>query len=131
VNQNDFRRLAVLRLREARALRRSGFYAGAHYLSGHVVEYGLKACIAKQTERHDFPDRKKVIDSYMHELTRLVRMAGLDTLPNAEIAADPDFARNWAIVSDWTEESRYQMFRRLDAQRLYLAVASRHHGVLR
>lgn len=35
-----------------------GLYDGAYYLSGYAVEWALKACIAKNVKRYDFPDRK-------------------------------------------------------------------------
>ncbi|HLF84399.1 MAG TPA: HEPN domain-containing protein [Blastocatellia bacterium] len=58
MNRNDLKLLAVTRLREAKVLLANGEYSGAYYLAGYVVECALKACIAKRTKRHDFPDRK-------------------------------------------------------------------------
>jgi len=69
MNRHDLRELALIRLREARVLLKNGNYEGAYYLCGYVVECGLKACIAKQTRRYDFPDKKTVDESYTHDLT--------------------------------------------------------------
>ena len=58
MTRNDFQRLALLRVKESRALLQRGFYKGAYYLSGYAVECALKACIAKKTQRHEFPDKE-------------------------------------------------------------------------
>jgi len=68
MNRNDFQRLAELRLKEARVLLAAELPDGAYYLSGYAVECALKACIAKRTREHDFPEKKLVIDSHTHDL---------------------------------------------------------------
>jgi hypothetical protein len=50
---------------------------GAYYLAGFAVECALKACIAKQTLRHEFPDKKRAVESSSDELLPLVRLAGV------------------------------------------------------
>jgi HEPN domain-containing protein len=119
-----------VRLQEARVLLESGNSEGAYYLSGYAVECGLKACIAKQTKRHDFPDRKTVADSYTHDLARLVRVAGLEPALDQELRTDPIFRRYWTVVKDWSEESRYQRRTAQEARDLYQAISDRRHGVL-
>src|SRR5712692_7302814 len=64
MNRNDLRRLARIRLKEARVLLKAACYDGAYYLCGYAVECGLKACIAKATRRSEFPDLEKVKASY-------------------------------------------------------------------
>ena len=54
-NRRDFQRLARLRLRDARVLMRNGNSEAAYYLIGLAVECAVKACIAKNTRRYDFP----------------------------------------------------------------------------
>src|SRR5919106_3680906 len=44
----------------------AGEPSGAYYLAGYAVECGLKACIAKQVRRHEFPDRTTVNQSHTH-----------------------------------------------------------------
>jgi HEPN domain-containing protein len=119
-----------VRFQEARVLLQSGNSEGAYYLSGYAIECGLKACIAKQTKRHDFPDRKTVADSYTHDLARLVRVAGLEPALNQEMQTDAVFSRYWTVVKDWSEESRYQGRTAQEARDLYQAISDRHHGVL-
>ena len=68
MNRKDFHQLAELRLKEARALLAAEFPDGAYYLAGYAVECGLKACIAKRTREHDYPDKKLVNKSYTHDV---------------------------------------------------------------
>jgi hypothetical protein len=131
VNRDEFRRIAILRLKEARALLLGGHFSGAYYLTGYVVECGLKACIAKRTKRHEFPDKKLVEDSYTHDLVKLVKTAGLEPVLAADAAADSDFRDNWTTARAWKEDSRYKTYERQEASNIYLAVAGRKHGVLR
>lgn len=130
MNRDELRQIARMRLGDARALLRSGNYEGAYYLLGYVVECGLKACIARQTPRYDFPDRRTVSDSYTHNLMQLVRVAGLQPSLEAESSNYAAFGVNWGIVESWSEESRYERHTLQEARGLYTAITGRH-GVLR
>lgn len=130
MNRNDLRELALIRLREARVLLKNGNYEGAYYLSGYVIECGLKSCIAKQTRRYDFPDKRTVDKSYTHDLTTLVKTAGFELDLDKEMRSNPGFAVNWSIVKDWSEASRYEKHAEKEAQSLYSAVANGKQGVL-
>jgi HEPN domain-containing protein len=55
MNRRDFQKLALIRIADAQVLFQNGRYDAAYYLAGYAVECALKACIAKQTMRHDFP----------------------------------------------------------------------------
>ena len=131
MNRTDLQVLARLRAREARLLLRNRQYEGAYYLSGYVIEAALKACIAKQTQRHDFPDKSTVNESYTHDLKRLVRVAGLQPALDAELSRDRAFEVNWSLVKDWSEESRYERPTRTKAEDLHRAIIDRRHGVMR
>ena len=72
MNRKELQALSRVRLREARALARLGMNDGAYYLAGYCVECALKACIAKATVRHEFPDKKKADLSHTHNLRDLV-----------------------------------------------------------
>ena len=75
---------------------------------GYAIECALKAYIAKQTKRHDFPrDRKFVNDIYTHDLDKLLRVSGLEPEYRKEIKRNPSFELNWMIVKDWSEQARY------------------------
>jgi hypothetical protein len=131
MNRNDLRRLARIRLKEARVLLRAGCYDGAYYLCGYAAECALKACIAKATRRSEFPDLDKVKDSYSHKLPSLVKVAGLTTLLEAECVRDPTFTINWNIARDWSEQARYVQHAERKARDLYRAITERKHGVMR
>jgi hypothetical protein len=73
MNRNDLHRLSATRAREARVLLDNSCYDGAYYLIRYAVECALKACIAKETRRYDFPDKRTVVESYVHDLDRLVK----------------------------------------------------------
>lgn len=131
MNRNDLRRLARIRIKEARVLLREGCYDGAYYLCGYAVECGLKACIAKATRRSEFPDLEKVKASYTHDLTVLVKQAGLKSILETEAASDADFNRYWAVAKDWSEKARYIEHAERKARDLFRAVTDRQHGVMR
>lgn len=127
--RSDFRILAELRLDEARVLLRGRRPLGAYYLAGYAVECALKACIAKQRKRFEFPPRRKIIEQiYSHDLEALVETAGLGEQLKRHTEADRAFAANWEIVKDWNPESRYKTSG-LSGKDLYDAVSG-PNGVL-
>lgn len=65
-------------MHEAKILLDRRCWDKTHYLGGYAVECAIKACIAKLTERHEFPDREKTQGSYTHDLVRLLKTAELD-----------------------------------------------------
>jgi HEPN domain-containing protein len=131
VKRRDFQRLATIRLKEANTLLASGHWEGAYYLGGYVVECALKACIARQTERHDFPDKHRAQSSHTHRIKDLVRVAGIEEAAEAARKTDLQFAANWQVVEAWSEQSRYEPRMESDARNLLLALRDRKHGVLR
>lgn len=131
MNRADLQSIAKLRVKEARVLLDNRCYEGAYYLLGYAVECALKACIAKQTKRYDFPDRKLVQDSYVHDLEKLLNISGLKVLHQTQMQSDKIFEVNWATVKDWKEDKRYVVsISEAEARDLYLAVTERNHGVL-
>ena len=129
MNRQDLQNLALIRLREAEVLLNNNQYSGAYYLSGYVVECALKACIAKRTQQYDFPEKKIVDDSYTHDLTKLVRSAGLEI--NLQFRrSDPDFDPKWSVIKDWSEKSRYKEHSEQKARDIYSAITDPNHGVL-
>jgi HEPN domain-containing protein len=96
----DLQRLARIRIKEANVLLKNGCYEGAYYLAGYAVECALKACIAKQTQRHEFPDKKRVDDSHTHDLIKLIRVAKLENELDKEIELNSTFAAYWSLVEN-------------------------------
>jgi hypothetical protein len=131
MNRDDFRALARTRLREARTLRDRQLWSGCYYLTGFALECALKACIAGWTQRYDFPDKKRVDQSYTHDLAALVKVAGLEQALLTDSKASPALGRNWGFVKEWSVEARYN--RRVtaaEARALYRAVTQRRTGAL-
>jgi len=131
MNRNDLKEIAKIRLKEARTLLNNRNYDGAYYLCGYVIECALKACIAKQTKRYDFPNKRTVDESYTHNLTRLLKVAGLERYLDVEMRRNPKFALSWAVVKDWSEESRYEKHTSKEAQDLRSAIVNKRNGVLK
>jgi HEPN domain-containing protein len=130
VNRKDLQLLSRVRLAEARALLRSGHPDGAYYLAGYAVECALKACIAKTTQRHEFPEKRSVDASHTHNLRDLVRVAKLELPHSKEGKQDPAFLGNWDFVQRWSETSRYGRHDLESARRLIEAIGDRRHGVM-
>jgi hypothetical protein len=109
MNRADFQQLAELRVREAEALLKAGYFDGAYYLLGYAIECALKACIAKQTREYDFPpDRKAVEAIYKHNPNDLLKASILEREHDEARRGSSAFDANWKIVQGWTEQSRYQ-----------------------
>ena len=131
MNRTDLQRLARLREQEAKVLLDNGCFAGAYYLLGYAVECALKACIAKQIRRYDFPDRRLVNDSYTHDLEKLLNVSGMKSAMQSETQTNPNLAVNWTIVKDWSEQSRYSNnISEIMARNFFSAVTEKGSGVL-
>ena len=129
MNRQTFQKLSSLRQEEAAALIRAGEYPGAYYLAGYAIECALKACVAKQVKRYDFPDRKFVNDAYTHNLESLLKLAGVAIDLATDMAVNGALALNWTIVKDWTEGSRYRLgITENEARDLYSAGTARKNG---
>lgn len=96
--RRDFQKLSAVRIREARTLLRAHSYAGAYYLGGLAVENALKACLARATQRHEFPDRHRANRAYTHNLEGLLKEAGLQPQLTSAI---PAVQAAWARAKDW------------------------------
>jgi HEPN domain-containing protein len=131
MNRQDLQQLSRLRARDAKALLVAGNYAGAYYIAGYSVECAIKAAIAKQTQRHDFPNKRVAQDSWSHDLKQLLQTAGLWSTIEAATKANQDLALNWAVAKDWSEASRYVLTTsQQQAIDLYSACTARTHGLL-
>lgn len=132
MNRTDFQKLTELRLNEAKVLLDNGAWEGSYYLAGYSVECALKACIAKQTRRYDFPPSRKVIDDiYTHNLEKLMNASGLaSTFSNAR-KSDKKLAAHWNVVKLWSEAYRYDLnISEPLARNLFTAITDVPHGVL-
>jgi hypothetical protein len=130
MNRVDFQMIAFLRLEEAQILLAAESFSGAYYLAGYAVECALKACIAKATQQHDFPDKKRVNDSYSHDLTLLLRTAALEQALKDARQKLPGLGQRWDTAQEWNESSRYSAWDPTDAESMLDAVGNREEGVL-
>ena len=91
----------------------------------------MKACIAKQVKEFDFPDKKLANDSYTHNLANLVITAGLKQKLTEQEKQNKEFKLNWAVVIDWSEESRYKLaITKQGAHDLFTAITDNESGIL-
>jgi len=130
MNRTDLQNLAEERLGDATALLAGGRYGGAYYLSGYAVECGLKACIAKLTRAEDFYDKRLATSIFKHDLEELANYARLSVVIKQTGDTDPDFGRNWAQVTVWSEESRYESHTQAEAEQMIRAIQEPSHGVM-
>lgn len=101
MNRYDFQKLATVRAREAKLLLNKKFYNGAYYLAGYAIECALKACIAKDTKRFEFPPNRKIIEKvYTHDLKELLAAAGLKALFDNELKTNQELEKYWSSVKD-------------------------------
>jgi len=130
MNRTQFQQLAETRVREAEVLIAAGQWSGAYYLAGYAVECGLKACIAKLTNQHDYPNKELAVQCYTHKLEVLVKLAGLKLQLDADASSNSTLGANWLAVKDWDEKARYEQWAEPDARTLVSAVADANNGVL-
>jgi len=117
MNRKDLQELSELRLKEARALLSAGFPEGAYYLAGYAVECALKACIAKRTQEHDFPDKKLADKTYTHDLERLIDAAELSDSFKKDKTSNRRLEMEWEYVRRWSEQCRYELLGGSDEDR--------------
>jgi HEPN domain-containing protein len=130
VNRIDLQNLANERIAEAKILLDAGKWSGAYYLAGYAVECGLKACIANLLKTEIFPEKEFSDKCYVHDIEKLVVLAGLKTKRNVDAGANVNLDANWGIVRGWKETSRYDKKTQADAQALYDAITQNPDGVL-
>jgi HEPN domain-containing protein len=126
----ELQQLAEERVRDAETLLKAGQWSGAYYLAGYAVECGLKACIAKLIQQHDFPDKELAQRCYTHKIETLVEVAGLVLQRDTDATANPTLGANWLVVKDWDEKARYRLWTEPDAREVFNAVADKTNGVL-
>jgi hypothetical protein len=133
VNRADWQQLAEDRILDAEVLLAAGRWSGAYYLAGYAVEAALKACVVARVAAEPgviFESKKFGADCWTHDLEKLVALAELKAALVADLAVNQSFARNWTLVKDWTEESRYLWWDERTARAMLGAINDQQHGVL-
>jgi HEPN domain-containing protein len=131
MNRTDLQNLAEERLGDAQTLLASSRFGGAYYLVGYAVECGLKACIARLTRAEDFYDKNLAGKIFQHKLRNLADLARLSAVIEQAGKSDQVLEANWAQVSLWSEESRYETHTQTEAEQMIQAVQDPVHGVMR
>jgi len=130
LNRELLRQLSEQHLADAQVLLEQRRWPGAYYLAGYSVECALKACIAKLTKVHDFP-HKDSPQAFTHRLDILVGLAELEQARIDKAKSSLDFKLNWAVILEWSEESRYDLSAGdREARNLIHAISDNQEGVL-
>src|SRR5436305_1769069 len=77
---------------DAKAMLDAHRWSAAYYVAGYAVECGLKACILKRlaaTPEVIFDNRRFSENCWTHGLLELVKLADLENVRAADIAANP------------------------------------------
>ena len=131
MNKTELENITAIRIKEAEILLMADCYQGAYYLAGYALECTLKACIARQVKEFDFPDKKLTNASYTHKLADLVITAGLKQKLTEQEKQNEEFKLNWAVVIEWSEESRYKFaITKQEAHDLFSAITDNESGIL-
>ena len=133
VNRADWQRTADEKLRDAHSLLAAGRWASAYYLAGYAVECGLKACILVRLATAPelvFEVRGFSEKCWTHDAEKLVELAGVKAIRDADVAVNSALEYNWVLAKDWNENSRYDPKSQTDAENLYNAIADPTNGVM-
>ncbi len=131
MNKSDLEKLVAIRLAEAEALLSADSFHGAYYLAGYALECAIKACIAKQVNRYDFPNKPLANASHTHNLSDLIGVAGLKQVLSQKENDDEEFRFNWSVAKDWSESSRYECnIEQTKANDLFNAITEINSGIL-
>ena len=76
------------------------------------------------------PDKAFINKILNHQFPVLIGLAGLATELQDQIDKDPVFGANWAIVSEWSPDARYDPKDVTSAQAIITAIAHPESGVL-
>ena len=129
LTKNDLEKLAQIRLDDALFLLSANRSSSAYYIVGYAVELAFKACISKLIQPNAIPDLAFIKVIYTHKFSELLSAAGLRPEFEEYIKMDSQFAANWAIANNWSEESRYEFWDPISAATMLQAIQDPNHGV--
>jgi hypothetical protein len=127
--RSTLQKLATAKVDDARLLFENKRYSNAYYLYGYGIELALKACISRQIVADTIPDRAVLTRFLTHKISELVGLAGLAQRLE-ERRRDRAFDIRWAVASEWSEETRYEMIDSALATAMQDAVEHPDHGVM-
>jgi len=107
--RQELKKLAKIRLLEAKALFDKGLYDGACYLAGYVVEMALKARICRILDMAAYPESGEISRLFKtHKYDDLVKLSGLERKFEEAKKLNSELFTNWSLVTEWSEEFRYR-----------------------
>lgn len=104
----ELKELSETRIKEAEVLLNEGYYDGANYLMGYVIELALKARICKLLNIETYPESKDYQSFKVHKLDILLTLAGLRKEFEAEKLNENFFDICWSEITEWSEVYRYK-----------------------
>jgi hypothetical protein len=129
--RKDLKDLVETRLRDAEVLLSAQRFSCAYYIAGYAVECAIKVVIVKEFRANQLPDKQRVIDTYQHNLERLMKVAGLADALDRDMKVNSVLYANWQTVRDWSEKTRYiPAIRALKARDILNAIKDPTDGVL-
>lgn len=74
----------------------------------------------------------EALSLFSHDLRKLIKFDEElnESFERLERENDPEFTINWAIVKDWSEQSRYKMYDENQAKELINAILNKNGGIL-
>ncbi|MGB6838794.1 MAG: HEPN domain-containing protein [Microgenomates group bacterium] len=104
MTKQELREIAKSRLKEAKLLHDNGFYDGAVYFCGYVLETALKARICKHLKVNEYPSNIHKRAFKVHKLDLLLLISGLKN----SIITTQELFTNWNLLSKWETDLRYK-----------------------
>ena len=105
LSKTDLKRIAKVRLDDAKALYEAERLDGATYLCGYVIEIALKHRICRTLKWDTFPESAGEFNGFTsfktHDLDKLLKLSGV------EKKVREGFLEEWSIVRTWNPELRY------------------------
>lgn len=128
--RRDFQKLSEARLQDAIILYQHGRSSSAYYLAGYCIELALKACISRQFQADEIPDKSFVAAIHTHRPEILLSSSGLSSEFKEECKRDQLLGAYWGVVCNWSESSRYSTWDAVTSNSLLIAISDEEHGVL-
>lgn len=125
MNKQHLLTVAAEKHDDARLLFDNGRFSNSFYLFGYVVELLLKARISSYFQAGVIPDKKLVNDIYVHDLGKLVLLAGLATDLDSARAYSTQFDQYWLTIREWSEAKRYDMIAEPQSSAMYRAMTDK------
>ncbi len=114
----DFKQLALLRLKEAHALYSAGLFEGAFYIGGYSIEFAFKVRICKILDLSDYLDDESYYSNSFktHNFEELLILSGLKKKFDEACTLNQQLQKNWELVSIWNENARYLLNERMSKE---------------